>query len=528
MLKRIPNTFVLIFSFIVMAAVATWIIPGGEFDRKKEQIGELTKEIVVPGSFKKVASQGQSWQIFRAFYDGFERRADIIVFIFIVGGAFTIIQQTRSIETGIDAFTRRAQGKERLTLALIMLVFGVFGSVFGMSEETIPFVLIFVPLAISMGYDSLVGVSLCFVAAGIGFAGATFNPFTVGIAQGIAQVEVFSGLTFRLFVFAGAMTIGIWYVLRYATRVKLNPQISPMYKLDQYWRDWIHKEGESGSAGHDDAASHARVWIVFAVVVISAVSSIVFVPVSHFKLGATFDAAVPATTIVGVLLTVTSVVAIKIHRHYFILNLLAFTVVYLIVGVVGHGWYIAEIAALFFALGIVAGLTEGYSGDVIVKSFFEGVKDIASAALIVGFASGIIVILENGKVIDSILYYISGAFDGLHDVLAVEAMFVFQTIINLFVPSGSGQAALTMPLMAPLADLLGDGVSRQTAVLAYQLGDGFTNLIIPTAGVLIGCLGMARIPYEIWVGWMWRLQVLFFIFAMLMLMLPVIFSIPDF
>jgi len=201
MLKKIPNTFVLIFYFIVAAAAATWIIPGGEFDRKTEKIHGMTKSLVVPGSYHPVESVGQSWQVFRAFFDGFVLRADIIVFIFIVGGAFYIIQKTQAMETGIRAFTDKVKGKETITLVAIMFVFALFGSVFGMSEETIPLILLFVPLAIKMGYDSIVGTSLCFVSAGIGFAAATLNPFTVGIAQGIAEVEIYSGLLYRIIAF---------------------------------------------------------------------------------------------------------------------------------------------------------------------------------------------------------------------------------------------------------------------------------------------------------------------------------------
>jgi len=462
-MKRIPHTFTIVFALIVLAAVCTWFVPAGEFQRQVVD----GREVVVNDSFHYVAAAPQTWQVFSALFNGFVDKADIIVFILIVGGAFWILNNTHAIDVGVMAFLRRIQrlnqkklfkwiGVENIIITLVMLMFSLFGAVFGMSEETIAFVVIFIPLAISMGYDSIVGLCMCYVAAHVGFAGAILNPFTIGIAQGIADLPLFSGLQYRLVCWVILTVIAIAFVLWYAKRVKRNPESSPTYQLDEYWRDRAESTGQET-------------------------------------------------------LTV---------RHIFVLILLLLTIVALVVGVLKFHWYIAEISALFLAMGILAGIIDRQGADGIAKLFIAGCKDILSAALVVGLASGIIFILKDGRVIDTMLYGLTRSLAETGQVASVGVMYAFQTLLNLIMPSGSAKAALTMPIMAQFADLI--GVSRQTTVLAFQFGDGFTNMLTPTSGVLIACLGVAKIPYATWLKWVWK-----FILAMILLgfllILPTLF-----
>ncbi|MBQ3788167.1 MAG: YfcC family protein [Prevotella sp.] len=472
-MKRIPHTFTIVFALIVFAAVLTWVVPAGEFVRETIDVNGSSREVVVNNSFHYTERAPQTWQIFSALFNGFVDKADIIIFILMVGGAFWILNNSHAIDVGVMAFLRwvkrlsrykiiKKLGVENIIITLVMLLFSLFGAVFGMSEETIAFVVVFIPLAIQMGYDSIVGVCMCYVAAHVGFAGAMLNPFTIGIAQGIADLPLFSGLEYRLFCWVVLTIVGIAFVLWYARRVKARPESSPVYKLDDYWRSRMESSEESR-------------------------------------------------------LTV---------RQILILVLFFVTIVALVVGVLKFGWYIEEISALFLAMGILAGIIDRQGADDIAKLFLAGCKDILSAALVVGLASGIIFILKDGCVIDTILYGLTRSLAQVGDVVSLGAMYVFQTLLNVVMPSGSAKAALTMPIMAQFADLI--DVSRQTTVLAFQFGDGFTNMLTPTSGVLIGVLGMARIPYGTWLKWVWKFIVALIVLGFI-LMLPTLWlDLPGF
>lgn len=468
-MKRIPHTFTIVFALIVFAAVLTWIVPAGEYVRQSVD----GREVVVSDSYHRVDAAPQTWQIFSAFFNGFVDKADIIIFILMVGGAFWILNNSHAIDVGVMAFLRRVQrlsrfklirklGVENIIITLVMVMFSLFGAIFGMSEETIAFVVVFIPLAISMGYDSIVGVCMCYVAAHVGFAGAMLNPFTIGIAQGIAGIPLFSGLEYRFFCWVVLTVIGIAFVLWYAHRVKAVPERSPVHKIDDYWRERIQSSDQANLSS----------------------------------------------------------------RQILILLLLLLTIVALVVGVLKFGWYIAEISALFLAMGIIAGILDRQSADNIAKLFLAGCKDILSAALVVGLASGIIFILKDGHVIDTLLYGLTRSLAQTGEVASLAVMYLFQTLLNVIMPSGSAKAALTMPIMTQFADLI--DISRQTTVLAFQFGDGFTNMITPTSGVLIGVLGMARIPYGTWLRWVWKF-ILALVFIGFLLLLPTLWiSLPGF
>lgn len=531
MLKKVPHTYVIIFGLIIFCAICTWFIPGGEFERETVIVNHVEREIIKPGSFKYIESQNQTWQIFSAFFDGIVNTSHIIAFILMIGGAFWILNESKSIDIGIYVFLKQSKKWERskflrklgvnnIILTGIMLIFSLFGAVFGMSEETIAFTIIFVPLAVSMGYDSIVGVSLCFVAAALGFAGAFLNPFTVGIAQGLSDIPLFSGIEYRLFMWVIINIAGFTFILRYASKIHKNPEKSPVYEEDKHWRS--HNESDN----NDFVPSVSRgAWVSFLSLSFFLILFSVFYPVSNIKIGNS-TITLPAIPAATVLFVVTGFLTLRKSFQYFILSLLAFTIVFLIIGVMGYDWYVMEIATLFLVLGIFSGIASGKSANEITGSFIEGAKDILGAAMVVGLASGIVVILEDGRIIDTILYYLSQSMADLGKVGSVSMMYVIQTFLNIFIPSGSGKAALTMPMMSQFSDLI--GISRQATVVAFQLGDGFTNMITPTSGVLIGVLGIARIPYEKWFRWVLPLIVILGLLGFLLLLPTVLMDLNGF
>lgn len=532
MFKKIPHTYVIIFSIIILAAILTWFVPGGEYERETIVVNGVERTVIEKGSFHYVDSQPQTWQVFEAFFQGFVNQSGIIIFILMIGGAFWIVNSTKSIDIGIFSFLDFTKGLEKnkllrkigvnnIILTMIILVFSVFGAVFGMSEETIAFIIILVPLSISMGYDSIVGVAISFVAAGLGFAGAVLNPFTIGIAQGIADLPLFSGFAYRLFCWLVLNLVGIVWILRYAAKVKKDPKASPVYETDEYWRKRNNADASEKTEFHTPKIA----WIVF--LIISIVLGIFswFHPMTEMKIGNAVNTT-PAIPMATVLFFISGILSLRKSIHFFILNILLFTIVFLIIGVMGYSWYIEEIASLFLAMGLSAGIAYNYHANEITKQFLEGAKDILSAALIVGLAGGILVVLEDGKIIDTILHSVSSSMEGMGKLGTVSVMYVIQNIINVIIPSGSAKAALTMPVMAPFSDLV--NLSRQATVMAFQFGDGFTNMITPTSGVLIGVLGVAKIPYDSWVKWIGKFMIVLLILGWLLLIPTVTMQLDGF
>lgn len=429
MKRKAPNTYVIIACILVLCAVLTWILPGGQYVTGED--GALR--------YEQVDAVPQTWQILPALYHGFVRQAGIIVFILVVGGAFWLLNATGAVSAGISRFIAKVGKRDKLVLAAVTVLFSLAGAVFGMSEETIPFVGIMVPLVVSLGYDAFMGMLVVYVASNIGFSSAFLNPFTVGIAQGMADLPLFSGMGYRIFCWGLLTVLLTVFVLIYAHRTK---KVSA---------DVVQQESE------------------------------------------------PLT-----------------KRQAWILLVLLATVVLLIVGVTCWDWYLPEITGLFLGMGIVCGIIAGFSAGRMADELIAGARDILSAALVVGFASGIIVILQDGKVVDSILHGMQEGLSGTGRVGSLSAMYGIQALINFVIPSATAKAAITIPIMAPFADLV--GVSRQAMVLAFQFGDGFTNMLTPTSGVLMAALAMARIPYSEWVKWIWKGVIVLLVLGFLLLL----------
>jgi uncharacterized ion transporter superfamily protein YfcC len=521
---KIPHTFTIVFSIVIVCAMATWFVSGGEFARKTVEIDGISRSVVVGDSFEYAESAPQTWQVFTAFFKGFSRTAHIIAFIFMLGGAFWILNATNAINVGISNFLKsmeklqknrflRKIGVNNLVITLIIIIFSLFGAIFGMSEETIAFIIIFVPLAISMGYDSITGVLMCYVAAHVGFGGAMFNPFTIGIAQGLSGLPLFSGLEYRALCWVILTAITIVFTLWYANRVKKNPKKSFMYEIDAFWREKAAEVQETKETQKSSWATWAVYGFVSAVMLYCAFTfSYTTITIGN----STFSAPL-FPVIAGFFITFGFKSAYK-SVHSYILSLLLLTVVLLVVGVLGYHWYVGEIAGLFLALGVFSGFAYHQTFDKIIRQFLEGCKDIMNAALVVAIGGGIIIILEDGKIIDTILYGISQSMSNTGEVGSVGAMYFIQTVLNLIIPSSSAKAVLTIPMMAEFSDII--GISRQLTVLAYQLGDGFTNMITPTSGVLIGCLGIARVPYSKWLKFFFPFLLILVIIGFLLLLPP--------
>lgn len=436
MKNKFPHSITIISIILFVFTLLTWFIPAGEFDRESIKINGIEKQVIIQDSYKQIESVPQSYQIFLAPIKGFTSAADIIAFILLVGGAFSIINKTGAINSGLMQIIKLVERKNSLrsfVIPLIMFLFSVAGATFGMAEEVLVFIMITIPLSYALGYDSLVGIAIPFVGAGVGFASAFLNPFTVGIAQGIAGISpLFSGLEVRLAVWVVFTIISIFYVSKYAKKIYNNPE-KGLFSISK-----------------DEVDSNVKEII--------------------FK-----------------------------SKHKFVLFLLLVSMIALIVGVNKFGWYINEISALFVLLGILSAFTFKFSSNKTITSFLEGAKDMITPVIIIALAKGVLIIAEDGKIIDTILYYFANMSEGLPKLITVEIIFFVQSILNFFVPSGSGQAALTMPILSPLSEVL--GVHKQTTVLAYQFGDGLSNFIIPTSGVTMGILEIAKVPYNKWLKW---------------------------
>jgi len=451
-IKGFPHTITIIMFIMVIFIVLTWVIPAGEYERK-EFNGRM---IIVSNTFKEIDNHPQGiWAMLTAPLKGFVSAAQIIGFCLLVGGAFGMLNKTGAISSGLSSvlsLSIRKPKYKKLVIPLIMVLFSLAGATFGMSESTIVFIMITIPLAIAMGYDSIVGICMSFMAAGVGFAAAITNPFNVGVAQGIAEVPMFSGWDFRIIVWLVMTSIAIIYVMIYARKLERNITLSPVYELDKKrdLRDLHNAEGMEFN------------W-----------------------------------------------------KRKLIIIFLFLALAFLVIGANKWKWYITEISALFLALGIVSAIIYHLSMKDAIDSFINGAKDMIMAGLVIGLSRGLLVIATDGKIIDSILYAVSTWGKDLPSYISIQFIFFFQSCFTFFVPSGSGQAALTVPIVAPLSDLL--GIGRQTAILAFQLGDGIMSIIVPTSGVTMGVLAIANIPYQVWLKWFVKLLLIFFAAAMLLL-----------
>lgn len=434
---RIPHTLVLLFAMMVAALVATWLLPQGAFELAKDAKGH---ELVVPGTYKAVAER--TWlspiELFTVVPRALEKAADIIFFVFLVGGTIGVLRATGVIDALLGRVLQKIGDKPNVLIVVGMVLFAALSGAIGVAEEYIPFTALLIALCLAMRMDAVTALGIMVGGYAIGYGVAALNPFTVIIAQGIAGLPPTSGAWYRLALFVPFVAIGVHHVWAYSKRVQANPEASLVRGLE---------------SPHQPPLKY------------------------------------PALDV----------------RLTLVLSLAVLTLLAMSYGIWKHEWYLVELGALFLGLAVVAGLVGGLGADGTAKRFAEGASELAGTALLIGFARSIALLLEDGQVLHTIVHSLAGPLQSVGSEAAAVGMLGLQTVINLFIPSGSGQAYVTMPLMAPLSDLV--GVSRQTAVLAYQMGDGFSNMIVPTNVVLMSILGIAGVPYDRWFRFVWPLMV---------------------
>ena len=389
---------------------------------------------VVPGSFQFTPETEalSPFALFTAIPKGFSEAHDIIFFVFIIGGAFAVLRATGAVDAALGALLRRLGSQPFWLVTGGIFVFAIGSSTIGMAEEYLPFVPVLVVLAHALGYDAIVAVGIMAVGYGIGYGAAALNPFTLLIAQDVAGLEPASGLWFRAVLICVFLPVGIHHVWSYARTVGEDPSRGLLADL----------------ASEDAAAPDVDSYPIMS------------------------------------------------GTHKVVLATVALTLIVLIYGLSQWHWYLVEMGALFAGLAVALAIVGRMSPDRTAIEFGKGAAELTTTALMIGVARGIQVVLDEGGVVDTIVHAISVPLQGLPGAVSAIGMFFVQSLANLFIPSGSGQAYVTMPIMAPLADLV--GVSRQVAVLAFQFGDGFTNILVPTNAVIVGILAMAAIPFDRW------------------------------
>lgn len=415
---------------MIVAMIATWIVPQGFFDTSLTDSG---REVVIPNTYEQVESREllTPWQLLTAVPRAFAAAQDIIFFVFIVGGVLAIARRTGTVDALIGRLLEKNRETPERLIFMVIFFFSLASGAIGTAGEYIPFVLILVALCKAMRLDAMTAVGMTVAGYGVGYGVSAFNPFTVLIAQGIAEIPPYSGLWLRLVLIVPFVLIAFHHVWTYAKKVRENPDSSLVADLPD------PLEGQE-------------------------------------------QAEYPQLN----------------GRHRLILATFLATVGIAIYGISQYGWYLYELGACFVGWGLLITVLGRLKFDDAADSFIEGVKDLTHTAILIGIARGIALILEDGQILHSIVHGLSMPLSEVPAVISAIGMLVIQTILNLFVPSGSGQAFVTMPLMAPLSDLV--DIPRQVAVLAYQFGDGFSNMIVPTNAVLMGIIGIAGVPYDRW------------------------------
>ncbi len=427
---KMPHTYVIIFGMVILAAILANVVPAGQFTRVTDDFGNT---VVVADSFQYIPKIGIGlFDIFVSIQLGFIDAGQIIFFIIFAYAFVYMLLKNGTFDAVLGATLRKVGSRIELIIPICMIAFGVLGSTMGLFEETYGLLPIFISIAIALGYDAILGGSIVYIAVAVGFAAATINPFTIGIAQEVAGVELFSGLGFRILCFVVFMSIAIIYVWRYGKKVKNDPTKSVLYGEEMEIKEIGSKE-----------------------------------------------------TMMNTSFTI---------RHKLSCLLFVVTIGMLLYGTIQLGWYIDEIAALFFIMMLVAGFISGFTPSQIAEYFIEAAKEMMFGALICGLSRAVPIILENACIIDTIVYWLSSGLQQFTGYLSGLGMLFVQNILNFFIPSGGGQALITMPILAPVGEMV--GLNRQIAVLAFQFGDGFSNIFWPTS-VFMMC-GIMGMPVNKW------------------------------
>ncbi|AML51755.1 YfcC family protein [Falsihalocynthiibacter arcticus] len=440
-----PSAYTILFLLIVIIAALTWVIPAGEYMREASEV--LGKDVPVAGSYALTEANPQGiFDILLApiagFYDPVSYTAnaiDVALFVLMIGGFIGVVTATGSIDAGIKQAMTRMKGREKWMIPILMGLFALGGTTEGMAEETLAFYVLLTPIMIAAGYDSLTAVAVIMLGAGVGVLGSTVNAFSTVIASDAAGVPFTDGLTLRLGILAVTFVATVAYVMRYAARVKADPSRSLVF--DRKAENEAHFRSEAGVTTE-------------------------FTPL-----------------------------------HKIVLLLFGATFAVMIWGVSLNEWWMAEMSGLFLFAGIGIGIVGRLGEKGLVEAFVGGARDLLGVALIIGLARGIVVVMDAGHITDTILHWAEGAVTGLNRIVFINVMYWIEVALSFFVPSTSGLAVLSMPILAPVADFA--GVARSLVVTAFQSAEGVVNLVTPTSAVVMGGLAIARVPYERWLRFVW-------------------------
>ncbi|MEB6237699.1 YfcC family protein [Staphylococcus gallinarum] len=451
---NMPHIYVILFIFGVIATISTYFIPSGQFKRIK---GPEGREMVDADSFHFISSKPVGIVDFISIIPkGLIEAGEIVFFTLIIGGMFMVLRKTGIIEIAVDKLARRFINQSVLIIPVLTTVFAIVATLIGTAELSLVYIPVIIPLIIALGYDSITATAIALCGTVVGFTVGVLNPINTGLAQKLSGIPVFSGIGLRIILFIVVLAVTIMFIMRYAQKIKNKPTLSSVYHADIEKRDLY----QNITNQEPIEATNRQKW------------------------------------------------GIAVVLLFFVI---------LVYGVISQGWFMIEMAGLFIIMGIIVGLVTGLSTQAICEAFNEGFKDVLMGAIIVGLARSIAVVLEDGKIMDTIVHGLGSVIDGATPTIAVVGMYAVQVAINFIISSGSGQALVTMPIMAPLADML--GITRQTAVLAFQLGDGFTHIFYPTSGYFMAALAIGGVSYTKWIRFFFPLFIIWGVISIITLII---------
>lgn len=464
---KFPSAYTILMILTVLMAILTWVIPAGQYQMETNET--LGRMVPMVGTYQTVDSNPQGLvDILMAPIQGFydpgsyvARAVDVALFVLVIGGFLAVVTQTGAIDAGIAGTMKRLSGREKWMIPILMGLFALGGTVYGMAEETIPFYALLIPVMIAAGYDSIVGVAIIMVGAGIGCLGSTINPFATVIASNAAEINFMEGFALRAVILVLGWIVCVIYVMRYAEKVKNNPELSIVaHQKESNLEYFLHsKKQETPELNNTRKAVLAIFGLTFAV---------------------------------------------------------------MMWGVSAAGWWMAELSALFLGSSILVGFVGRMSEVEITDSFVNGARDLLGVALIIAIARGLVVVMDNGNITHTILHYAEGLLGGLNEIAFINAIYWVEAVMCLVVPSSSGLAVLSMPVLAPLADFA--GVGRELVVTAYQSASGLPNLVTPTSGVVMGGLAIGRVAYSSWLKFIGPLLGVLCTMVMILLSIGVVIS----
>lgn len=465
---KLPSVYTILFLLIVLIAALTWVVPAGQYEMANNEL--LGKLVPISGSYHQVESSPQGFKDIllapiKGFYDPVTNQAraiDVALFVLIIGGFFGVVNKTKAIESGIFQITKKLKGREIWMIPSLMGFFAIGGTIFGMAEETLPFYTLVIPVMIAAGYDSITGVAVVMIGAGIGALGSTVNPFATIIASNAAQVSFTDGLGLRIVILVLAWLLCVIYVMKYAKKIKEKPDLSLV---------------ASNKLANEEYFLHSS--------------------------------------------TSATEQSLSMQQKL-VLAVLLLVFVVMVIGVSYSNWWMAEISALFIAATLVVGVVAKIDEQRLTTSFIDGAKELLGVAFIITLARGLVVVMDEGNITHTFLFYAESFLSDLSPIVFINAIYWVESLLSLLIPSSSGLAVLSMPVLAPLADF--SNVPRELVVTAYQAASGLPNLVTPTSAIVMGGLALGRVSYSTWLKFIMPLLAMIVLLVMIILSFGVVLS----